>query len=403
MTREIAIDGRHVPKPVKQREYWVLWDYELKQPRAPWETGHCFPCEWRQDGDVNPRTTYEQADAAADLGPEKLDQHYSFPNDPPDNVGPTLLLPHAGTDTPGPEPADPPVLFIDYDDVLNKTDNTVPSEVWDTASSIGGPLFVSRSFLDDSAEAAGLHQLARGTLPGAVTTVTAPFDDAGHIEIYKKSRMTGFTWRHVRGTPKDELPNASDAVASIIDEYGKDSTKRRANSDPTEFDRRQSAGPVRSEKEIEELDSTDDIQDVYDAIAHIGPDDIQLRSAETTDGGGRRRSFDPSWEQSESGERLGYDSLRGGEGWIYRDGSDRVDALQVVAAEERIITDITDYPEGEKFWKAVQELRERNANIPYYEGENGTHPDILRLYEAKTDVEDQRRQALRAALASERA
>ena len=124
--------------------------------------------------------------------------------------------------------------------------------------------------------------------------------------------------------------------------------------------------------------------------------------AEFVDDGGTRKSFDPSWEQSDSGERLGYDSLRDGGGWIYRKASRRVDALQVVAAEERIIRDVTDYPDGENFWRAVQALRERGAAIPYYEGDDGTHPDYLRLFEESDDTDDELRKALLAARASKR-
>jgi len=177
MTHTIVTDGTHISDPVTAFEYWVLWDFEVKQPRAPWLNDHCYPSEWRQDSDVNPRTDYNQASAAVSLGPESLHGDYPFPDGPPDCIGPTLLLPHEGGDTPGPDVADPPLLFIDYDDVLDKTDGTVPTEVWDTTKSIGGPLFVSRSYFDPEKDVAGLHQLARGTLSGSATTVDAEFED----------------------------------------------------------------------------------------------------------------------------------------------------------------------------------------------------------------------------------
>jgi hypothetical protein len=52
---------------------------------------------------------------------------------------------------------------------------------------------------------------------------------------------------------------------------------------------------------------------------------------------------------------------------VYRDGLIGLDALQVVALEEGIITDERDYPSGEDFWGAVDELRARGAHIPEYE------------------------------------
>jgi hypothetical protein len=296
--------------------------------------------------------------------------------------------------------ADPPLLFIDYDDVLDKTDGTVPTEVWDTTKSIGGPLFVSRSYFDPEKDVAGLHQLARGTLSGSATTVDAEFEDRGHIEIYYRSRMTGFTWEHVRGTPTDTLPNATEAVADVVDRYGSPATKRRASVDATDSTPTERQ-PTGTPPEELDGDTTGEIDDVFQAIRDIGAGDICLRST-LTEETGTRKSYDPSWEPSDSGTRLGYDSLRGGEGWIYRKANHPVDALQVVAREEGLIRDVTGYPDGETFWKAVQALRDRGATIPYFEGDDGTHPDVLHLYADAGDTDDQRRQALRALRASKR-
>lgn len=399
MTREIVTHGRHIPDPVKEWVYWVLWDFDLKQPRAPWENDHCFPSEWRQDGEIDPRTDFNQANAAADLGPELLHKSYPFPEEPPERVGPTLLLPHPGDETPGPTPTDPPLLFIDYDDVI--VDGEIPGEVWDVAASVGGPLFVSRSFEDPEKDAAGLHQLARGTLPGAVTMVNADFETRGHVEIYYRSRMTGFTWRHVRGTPTDELPDATDAVAHVVNEYGTDNTKRRASADPDIEADTTALDDLTPPEELADMDTTDDIDDVFSAIRQVTDGDIRLRSTVTEEGA--RKSYDPSWVTSNSGTRLGYDTIAGEETWIYRAANQPVDALQVVAAEERMIMDVTDYPQGSDFWKAVGALRERGATIPYFEGDSGTHPDYLRLFERADTDDDKRRKALRAMRASKRA
>ncbi|WP_136689995.1 hypothetical protein [Halorhabdus amylolytica] len=399
MTREIVTDGVHIPDPVKQWDYWVLWDFQVKQPRAPWKAGHCYKTEWKQDGDVDPRTDYSQAKAAADLGASLLHEHYGFPDDPPEKVGPTLLLPHEGPDTPGPDVADPSLLFIDYDDVI--VDGEIPGEVWDVAAEIGGPLFVSRSYFDSDKDKAGLHQLARGTLPGSVTTVNAEFGTRGHIEIYYRSRMTGFTWEHVRGTPTDELPEATDAVASVVDTYANPTTKRRASIDPDEQAERTPLEDLTPPEELADMNTTDDMDDVFSAIKHVTASDIRLRSG-LTEELGVRKSYNPSWEHSDSGTRLGYDRINGNETWIYRAANQPVDALQVVAREEGITRDVTRYPSGGAFWKAVEALRSRGATIPYYEGNNGTHPDYLRLFEDTDDEEDQRRKALRAMRASNR-
>ena len=397
MTREIVTDGLYIPEDIKELEYWVIWDFTVKQPRAPWVTGHCYPCEWRQDSDINPRTDYSQAHATATLDPTFLHSCFPFPDGPPERVGPTILLPHEGEDTPGPEPESPPILFIDYDDVI--LEGHIPQEVWDTAAAIGGPLFVSRSFLDPTSDTAGLHQLARGTLPGALHCIPkTEFETRGHIEVYYRSRMTGFTWQHVRGSPTDPLPDATEAIATLIETYGTEQTQRRATTDPNDYSHphRDVSKPVTFDG-----DSTDDIEHVFRAIQNVTARDIRLQST-VTEETGARKSYNPSWETSDSGTRLGYDKINGEEVWIYRAANHPVDALQVVAREEGIINDVTTYPQGEAFWQAVQALRERGATIPYYEGDDGTHPDVLQLHATTDNTEDKQRRAVRALRASQR-
>ena len=50
---------------------------------------------------------------------------------------------------------------------------------------------------------------------------------------------------------------------------------------------------------------------------------------------------------------------------------------------------------GNKYWRAVNALREEGYHIPYFEGANGRHGDVLRLFtEPKTDA-DRKRQLAR--------
>lgn len=77
------------------------------------------------------------------------------------------------------------------------------------------------------------------------------------------------------------------------------------------------------------------------------------------------KSLDPCWTHSESGTRL----AEVDDGWIYRDGMISLDALQVVALEEGLITDERAYPSDAAFWEAVDALRDRGAHIPEYDPE----------------------------------
>lgn len=116
------------------------------------------------------------------------------------------------------------------------------------------------------------------------------------------------------------------------------------------------------------METTSDIQNLFDAIRQTRPSDIQMRSTMTREHGDGTYSYDPSWVYSESGTRLGVlDDV-----WIYRQGMIVLNALQLVALEEGIISDETTYPEGDDFWTAVEALRDRGANLPRYEPKGTT-------------------------------
>ncbi|HKJ59608.1 MAG TPA: hypothetical protein VKA37_10275, partial [Halobacteriales archaeon] len=111
--------------------------------------------------------------------------------------------------------------------------------------------------------------------------------------------------------------------------------------------------------------STTDIEDVYRAIETTRPSEIRLDSPVTETRSDGTKSRDPCWTSSDSGTRL----AEMDDGWIYRNGLVVLDALQVVALEEGIVTTAGDYPSGRDFWRAVDELRIRGASIPEYEPE----------------------------------
>ena len=48
------------------------------------------------------------------------------------------------------------------------------------------------------------------------------------------------------------------------------------------------------------------------------------------------------------------------------------------------------------WWQAVNHLCDLGFEIPYYEGDDGTHPDVMRLDEVLEDTNDQRRKAMLA-------
>jgi hypothetical protein len=75
--------------------------------------------------------------------------------------------------------------------------------------------------------------------------------------------------------------------------------------------------------------------------------------------------------------------------------------LKLAARSEGIITDCSKDVDGKSYWKAVNALRQYGYDVPYYVGKDGRHPDGLRLFEPAETKEEEKRQALRAAKASE--
>jgi hypothetical protein len=211
----VAVEsGRHIPEPLTKREFWVLWVPEWdKVARAPWQDGHMYPCEWAESKNVDPRRPFKDARMIAELPVREIDRTWSFPDDKPvpDRVEPAVLLPNSWEND--------PIAFVDFDDVRDPDDGAVPREVWDIIERLGG-------FVEVSQSGSGLHCWVRASLPDGKGKFMAELDSVGQIEIYDHGRMTGGTWRHVKGTPRDTIPDADDVIRDLINEYGDESDGR---------------------------------------------------------------------------------------------------------------------------------------------------------------------------------
>jgi uncharacterized coiled-coil protein SlyX len=284
---------------------------------------------------------------------------------------------------------DEDLVLIDYDDVRAPDSGTIHPTVREH-------LEQADSYADVSPSGTGVHLLCRGGLPDGIKTIadTLPATDAfpdAAIEVYDSARFVTMTGRHLQATPSETRPcqafldDLVDAYATVVD------------GTPDEL----LEEPETSKAELAALDTTDDMQDVFDAINQIGPADIRLDSPVTEERSDGSKSRDPAWTASESGTRLA--EVDGG--WIYREGIIGLDALQVVALEDGIIHDERTYPQGHDFWDAVDALRDRGAHIPSYQP-SGTWPAIDReqvgAARAPMDVPEDVERALEAKLLRER-
>ncbi|MEA5387106.1 hypothetical protein VB779_08595 [Haloarculaceae archaeon H-GB11] len=268
--------------------------------------------------------------------------------------GPGIVLQHE--DDPYTDWADP-FFVVDYDDVRDP-------ETGEVHPTVAEHIEQADSYTDVSTSGTGIHIIAQGQLPDDVKTipgVALPDHESfsgAEIEVYDGKRYVAMTGDHVIGTPTEATP-AQDFLDDLVDEFV-DDEERRSTPHPDA----ENWEPEYDAEDLADLDTTDDIQAVFDACRRVAPRDITLRSSLTDERADGTKSFDPSWEKSRSGTRLGWSP---DVGWIYRKGDVGLDATQVVALEERIITSPHDYPEGEDWWRVVEELRDRGARIPEYE------------------------------------
>ena len=316
-------------------EYWS------KLPVAPWAEGHGYPAAGYKDK----TTSLEKATRYVELNEYDVQQHVGVPENAHPGFG---LFYHLH-----PEPSEDGIVFIDLDDVRDPETGALHK----TAI---GFLELAGSYAQTSVSGTGLHIFLEGKLPDDVTAIQSElpedssFPDA-EIEVYDSDRLIAMTGDHIEDTPK--TVNRND---KLLEEVVEEFHTKQPNSI---HDVDQPQKPAISREEIRNVEKTCYIKDVYDAIKHTKPGDIRLKSSVTRDRGDGTKSLDPSWAQSSSGTRLA--QLE--EGWVYRAGMVGLDALQVVALEERIITDVNDYPSGEDFTEAVEELRKRGAHIPEFD------------------------------------
>lgn len=206
----VESDTYHIPAGLREFDIWVVWDCRQKLALAPWQEGTMYPCEWAADKPVNPHQSFEKAKMVADLPVKEIHRAWPFPDgdDLPETVKPAVLLPH--------NPPDPPIVFVDFDDVRDPATDEISNEAIGLVSLLDGYTELSRS-------GRGVHVYVRGSLPDDVGRFIAPLGDSGQIEIYDHARFTGGTWQHVEETPLDEIPPAQPAIDQIITEYGTDS------------------------------------------------------------------------------------------------------------------------------------------------------------------------------------
>jgi putative DNA primase/helicase len=259
------------------------------------------------------------------------------------DVEPGFIIPDVPADTKRP-------VFFDFDDVRDPESDAVHPTVLEIIDTDDLYAMVSTS-------GTGIH--AYGYVSEVPEDYIAEcefplpddekFPDAT-CEVYARMRFIATTGERLVGSV-NKLPNVTSEVEDLIREHGRE--KHDAEDHEPELDR----------EEIESIEKTNDMEVIFDAIKQTEFSDFRLDSSVTNERTDGSMDLDPAWgEDSESGTRLGYNE----DGFIYRKGGYHLDALQVVALEEGIITNESTYPQGEDFHEALEGLRNRGAPIPEY-------------------------------------
>lgn len=322
LPEQLNIDSGQYPSDMTRYDQWLLWKPApdgRKIPRAPWKTGgDQFVSAMDPDNQTSFETALEKLEALSDS-----------------EYGLAFTLTE-----------DDPFVLIDYDDARDPNTETI-------APMVRQHIEDAESYADISTSGTGVHLLIQGELSEDVQAVIADLPDHNlSIEVYEKDRFVVMTGDHVAATP----PRTT-AAQGLLDRLQSEHATRT-----TRGEQEQSSRPEKTRSELSEIEETTDIEDVFDSITQVYPSDIRLRSTVTNERADGSKSLDPSWTTSDSGTRLGQlDEI-----WIYRKGMYALDALQVVALEERLISNPDEYPSGEAFWNAVEALRDRGAHIPKY-------------------------------------
>lgn len=347
---------------------WVSWsDMGRKQPFCPYSD---LP---RKSDDGDDQFSWSNPENLTDF---ETARDWARKHPQLDGIG--FILQHESD--PYKEPADP-LVFIDLDDVVAESGHVHPYAAELVAR--------TDTYADLSVSDTGIHIIGVGELPEGIRTIQddlpkhPDFPDA-EIEVYDRKRFCAMTGKWLRESNRD---------VTDIQYWVRRLTRR--------FDTTTSTGNSTREYTVDldnadfaDVEMTDDFKDIQNAINSVSLSDIRLKSTKTRERNSGVVDFDPSYRNSSSGTGLAWFDDRGV--FVDRDGQHYMDALQLVALEERIITRPTEYPQGEAFWKAVQRLRDRGANIPRFTGSDGRHPDYVGLHEDTESEADEREQFLKA-------
>ena len=329
-------DFDEIPDELKERPQWLMWDSSADAPRRPHWRGD-FGVSWTDPDDWH---SFEEAVAAAEEEDSwGIGYVFSNSNDK-----------HARG------------LYGALD--LDGCDGDTGPKDWLPSLS---PFFDRDAYIEFSPSGEGIHiPIAGFEPPSWWSNVHMSAEEHEGVEAYGSKFFT-FTGDALKGSGDTVVGDADFVEEWLIEAY---TSITGETPPPLQEDEEEGRETKKSREEIEQIETTNDYDDVFDAVDHLRPNDLRLSSSKTEDENNEWESWDPGYRSSSSGKSLKRSKSSG----LFRDLSETNPAncttfgvLDIFAAEEGIITNPWDDLEGDDWKEAVASAREQGASIPEYQ------------------------------------
>ncbi|MFB6360158.1 MAG: hypothetical protein ABEH59_02440, partial [Halobacteriales archaeon] len=156
-------------------------------------------------------------------------------------------------DEPYTDEADP-FFAVDYDDVREPETGAIHPTVAEHIDE-------ARTYADVSTSGTGVHLIGRGELPDGVRAIEAELPEHpdfpnAEIEVYDGKRYMAMTGDHLVDTPR-EPTDCQPFIEALCDEFD---TVAESSSGGVVRE------PDKSRAQVRDIEETDDVQDIFDAI-----------------------------------------------------------------------------------------------------------------------------------------
>lgn len=330
----VTVDVESIPEELKDRDQWLMWDASADAPRRP---------HWRGDFGVgwNNPDDWHSFEEAVESAQER------------DSWGIGYVFSRSNEDY-----ARGLYGALDLDGCIDE--DAHPKEWLPSLQ----PFFDDDAYMELSPSGGGVHiPLVGFEPPEWWSNVFLSDDEHEGIEAYGSKFFT-FTGDRLRGCG-DSIADDGEFVEEWLIEAH--TAIEGELPPPLQDGGDDDDEPDKSREEIEDLETTDSIEDIYAAIDHLTEIDLSLSSSKTEDENGDWESWDPGYRSSESGKSL----KRYKDSGLFLDfgeGSPNnctwFGIFDIFAAEKSIISRPWDVLDGEDWRKAVESARDKGAPIP---------------------------------------